>query len=633
MDVLSPETGLTYHPTNDVRVVRPETLMHLPTPVPRAALALSVLLSTTAFADDPEELLVTASRQPETISEALASASIFNREDIERSQAQSLPELLSLAPGVNIASTGGRGGLASVFMRGTNANQVLVLIDGIKASSPSSGLSQLQYLPLEQIERIEMVRGPRSSLYGSEAIGGVIQIFTRKGETGFHPRAMLGAGSYDSYQGSLGLAGGSGQGWFNLQIDGETSKGFDACNNRNPFCGNEPDRDAFDNKALGLNLGYRLNDRAEVGLILQNSSGTSENDSTWSNKSEYQLQTLGLNARLQATDAWSISLNAGQYLDNADNFLDSLFMDYLNTSRTSLSLQNDFKLPKNQTLTLGLDRQWDEVDATTNYSRSHNQNTGLFGQWRASLGQHELQLGLRRDDNAQFGQHDTGNLAWGYGFANGLHAFASYGTAFAAPTFNDLYYPFGMGNPNLKPTRSKSLELGLKGTTGPLAWRSSLYQTRIDDLIAWNSTRFTTENIDKARIQGLELGLDTQLLGWQLAASLDLIDPKNHSAGPNHGKQLARRPEQTFTLSLDRDFGRYSLGATLLAESQRFDDPANKVKLDAFAKLDLRAEYRFDRNWRLQAKLDNLFDERYQTAKDFNLPGRSAFVTLRYALQ
>lgn len=602
-----------------------------------AAFVLPVVFFTTAHAEEAtdieETVLVTASRQPETMSEALASASVLDREAIERSQAHSLPELLSLAPGMTIARTGGRGGLASVFMRGTNANQVLVLIDGVKASSPSSGLSQLQYLPLEQIERIEMVRGPRSSLYGSEAIGGVIQIFTRKGETGFHPRAMLGAGSYDSYQGSLGVAGGSGQGWFNLQLDAETSGGYDACSNRNPFCGNEPDLDGFNNKSLGLNLGYRLNDRAEVGLVLQNSAGTSENDSTWSNKSDYQLQTLGLNARLEATDVWSISLNAGQYLDNADNFLGSFFMDSLNTSRTSLSLQNDFKLPQNQTLTLGLDRQWDQVDGTTNYSRSHNQNTGLFGQWRASLGRHELQLGLRRDDNAQFGQYDTGNLAWGYSFSNDLRAFASYGTAFTAPTFNDLYYPFGIGNPNLKPSTSKSLELGLKGLAGPLSWRGALFQTHIDDLIGWNPVKFTTENIDKARIQGLELGLDTQLLGWQLAAALDLMDPENRSQGPNYGKQLARRPEQKFTLSLDRDFGRYSLGATLLTEAQRFDDPANRVKLDAFARLDLRAEYRFDRNWRLQAKLDNLFDERYQTAKDFNQPGRSAFVTLRYALQ
>lgn len=599
------------------------------------AAAFGLVFSTTTQSQSlsqDEEILVTASRQSESISETLASATIIDREMIERSQAPGLPELLSSAPGLNIASYGGRGALASAFMRGANSNQVLVLIDGIKATSPSSGLSQLQYLPLEQIERIEIVRGPRSSLYGSEAIGGVIQIFTRKGEAGFHPRAMLGADSYESYQGALGFSAGSKDTWFGLQLDGQSSEGFDACNNTNPFCGNEPDRDGFSNKALGVNFGHRFNDRAEIGLMLQNSSGTSENDSTWSNKAEYQLQTLGFNARLRPTDIWSISLNAGQYLDNANNYLGSTFVDYLNTKRTSLSLQNDIQLTPGQTLTVGLDRQEDKVDSTTLYSRSHNENTGVFGQWKGSFGQHEFQLGLRQDDNAQFGSHDTGNLAWGYRFTDGLRAFVSYGTAFAAPTFNDLYYPFGMGNPNLKPSISESLELGLSGTLGDAAWRASVYQTDIDDLIGWNPTTFTTENIDKARIQGLELGLDTQILGWQLGAALDLTDPRNRSKGLNWNNQLARRPEQKFSLNLDKDFGRYSLGASLLAEGERFDDPANRVKLDAFARLDLRAEYRFDRNWRLQAKFENLTDERYETVKDFRQPGRSAFLTLRYAL-
>lgn len=629
---MSPETGLAYHPAAccqyDVRVVRPEYPMYLQKSVLAAAIGMAVPLLALA----QEEILVTASRQPESISEALASATIYDREEIERSQARSLPELLSQAPGLNIASNGGRGGLSSIFMRGTNSNHVLVLINGVKATSPTSGMSQLQNLSLEQVERIEIVRGPRSSLYGSEAIGGVIQIFTRKGEQGFHPRLSLGAGSYDSYQGSVGFSGSTGKASFGLQLDAETSQGYDVCSNLNPFCGNEPDRDGFSNKSLGMNFGYRFNERLDVGLVLQNSSGTNENDSTWSNKSDYQLQTLAFNANLKATDIWSISLNAGQYLDNADNYLNSTFVDYLNTSRTSLSLQNNVQISEHQTLTLGLDQQWDEVDATTLYTRTQNENRGLFGQWKGAFGQHEFQLGLRRDDNDQFGQHDTGNLAWGYGFSDSLRFFASYGTAFAAPTFNDLYDPWA-GNPNLKPSISESLELGLKGAFGSSGnWRASLYQTDIDDLIAWNPVTFITENIAKARIQGLELGLDTQILGWQLSASLDLMDPKNLSQGPNYRNQLARRPEQKLSLSLDRDFGRYSLGASLLAESERFDDPANMMKLKGFSKLDLRGEYRFDSNWRLQATLDNALDERYETAKDFRQPGRTFFLKLRYKI-
>lgn len=593
---------------------------------------IGLTLPTLVFAEE-ETILVTASRQPESISEALASATIYDREEIERSQARSLPELLSQAPGLNIATNGGRGGATSIFMRGTNSNHVLVLIDGIKATSPTLGASQLQNLSLEQVERIEIVRGPRSSLYGSEAIGGVIQIFTRKGEQGFHPRLSLGAGGYDSYQGSVGFSGGTGNASFGLQLDGESTQGYDVCrNNILDFnCGYEPDRDGFNNKSLGLNFGYRFNERLDVGLNFLNSSGTNENDSGYTNKTDYRQQTLAFNANLKATDIWSISLNAGQYLDNSDNFQGSTFVNYLNTSRTNLSLQNTFQVAEHQSLILGLDQQNDEVDATTLYTRTQNENRGLFGQWKGAFGQHEFQFGLRRDDNDQFGQHDTGNLAWGYGFSDNLRLFASYGTAFAAPTFNDLYYPYGMGNPDLKPSISESLELGLKGSFGSGSWRASLYQTDIDNLISLNAF-YIPENIAKARIQGLELGLDTQILGWQVSASLDLIDPRNLTKGPDYKNKLARRPEQKLSLSLDRDFGRYSLGGSLLAQSESFNDSTYKAKLDGFARLDLRGEYRFDRNWRLQATLDNVSDERYETVKNYRQPGRTFFLKLRYAM-
>ena len=244
-----------------------------------------------------------------------------------------------------------------------------------------------------------------------------------------------------------------------------------------------------------------------------------------------------------------------------------------------------------------------------------------------------MNLSLRQDDNEQFGSYTTGSAALGYRFAPALQASVSYGTAFKAPTFNELYYPF-FGNPDLDPEESNSLELGFDGALPESwvdgRWGLNLYHTELDQMIAFDAFTQSANNIAQAEIQGLELSANAVTQDWDLGFSLTLLDPRNRSDGADDGNLLPRRPQQQGQLDLDRRFARWSLGATLFAAGRSYDDLANVYPLDPYTLLDLRAEYAFTPSLRLQGRLKNVFDQDYETAAFYNQPGRAFYLTLRY---
>ncbi len=581
-----------------------------------------------------EPIVVTASRVAQTADETLASVTVIDREEIEKQQAVSVPDLLRGVPGLVVSNSGGPGSPSSMFLRGTNSDHVLVLIDGVKVGSPTLGTTPFEHIPVEQIERIEIVRGPRSSLYGSEAVGGVIQIFTRRGGGEWSPSFSLGGGRYDTYKGSAALSGGGGNAWFNATLSGVDTQGFNACNGEPGVAGcftREPDRDGYRNLSGSLRAGYRFDNGTEVDAHWLRTEGDTEFDGDFQNESETMQQVLGAGVQLSPTDIWALSLKAGRSRDDSDNFKDGVFSTRFETERDTVSLQNDISVSEDHLLTLGLDYQDDRVGGSTAYPVTSRDNNGLFGQYLGRLGLHDIQASLRGDDNEQFGSHATGGLAWGYEFAGGLRLTASYGTAFRAPTFNQLYFPPPFpGNPDLRPEESESIELGLKGKAGWAGWSLNAYQTNLDDLIAFDTKTFAPDNIETARIRGLEAVVNARFQDWDFSANLTLLDPLNRGSGPNRDNLLPRRAEWSLRLDLDRVFGRFSLGTTLLAVGRRYDDIANTHELDSYATVDVRAEYRLAQAWRIQARVDNLFDEDYETASFYNQSGRSLFLTLRY---
>ncbi len=267
------------------------------------------------------------------------------------------------------------------------------------------------------------------------------------------------------------------------------------------------------------------------------------------------------------------------------------------------------------------------MESSKAYTVGKRDNTGMFAQLLAGVGAHDFKLSLRQDDNSQFGDATTGNAAWGMELGDGLRASLRYGTAFKAPTFNELYYP-GFGNPALLPEKSKSLEAGLSGRHFAGRWSLNLYETRIDDLIGFDAT--TNPSNASARIRGIEAETRARLADWQINANVTLQDPENRSNTANRGKVLNRRAEQSLRIDLDRNFGAWNLGGTFRAEGRRYDNLANTTKLHGYALIDLRAETRLAKDWLLQAKLENLFDKDYETVATYNQPGRGFYLTLRY---
>ena len=589
-----------------------------------------------AAGDDPLTINVTAARTPQSNVDTLASVTVIDRDEIERRQAHSVQDALRGVPGLSFSNNGGLGKATSVFLRGAESDQVLVLVDGVRVGSATLGTTSIQDIPIDQVERIEVVRGPRSSLYGADAIGGVIQIFTRKGGGALTPRLSLGGGSHGTQDYSAGLSGGGERGWFNIGASHLQTRGFNSCDGL-PFppgggCfTDEPDHDGYRNTGLSARAGYRLTDSLSAEAHYLRGEGENEYDGSVfsSNSSDYTQDVLGARMDWQVLPTWQMSLSGGRSRDLADAFHDDSFRSAFNSNRYSASWLNVFAIGAAQRLTLGADWLDDRVSGTTDYDQDSRDNAAGFAQYQGQFGSHELTAAVRRDDNQQFGGHTTGSLAWGYRFSPTLRVMASWGSAFKAPTFNELYFPF-FGNPSLDPEEADSYELGVAGQHGAVDWSLNLYRTDIDELIGFDAS-FVPVNIDKTRIRGLEAIASTRLAGWDLAANLSVLDPENRGQDANRGNQLPRRAKLLGRLDADRSLGAWRLGASLYGEGRRYDDIANTTELGGYVTFDLRAAYALTRNWSLEGKLANALDKHYRTAGLFNQDGRNAMLTVRYA--
>ncbi|MBU6246172.1 MAG: TonB-dependent vitamin B12 receptor [Xanthomonadaceae bacterium] len=608
------------------------------------AAALVAVLTTTsaaaAAADAGQSLdpvIVTATRTAITVDDALSSVTVITRDDIERLQPVSLVDLLNGLPGVTLAQAGGMGEQTSLFLRGTNSSHTLLLVDGVRVGTVSAGLPAFEQIPVEQIERIEIVRGPRSSLYGADAIGGVIQIFTRHGHAGegLVPSLSLTTGSRHTVGGQFGLSGGDRHAWFNLSLGGEYTHGINACRvgAGTVFAGcfvNEPDSDGYRNTNALANGGYRWEGGTELAATyLRSRNFVYFDGAPYGNQALNQQQVAGARLTFRPLAFWQVTLGAGQNLDKATTYNNGTYLRYSDSRRNQASWQNDFTLADDQLLTVGTDYQLEHLSSDTGYLANRRQDTGVFAQYQATFGRNVFQASARHDHSGQFGSHDTGAIAWGYRLDHGLRLSASYGSAFHAPTFNDLYYPYGSGNPDLKPETSRSAELGVTQQGEGWHWALNAYQTRINQLITLDSNYYP-RNLSRARIRGLEGQLGLTLAGWHWQGYLTVQQPRNDDGGANNGHWLPRRPERTARIDVDRSFGTVAVGATFNAAGARYDDLANTHRLGGYATTDLRASLTFAPHWELEGRLANAFDRRYETIYYFNQPGRSWYLTLRY---
>ncbi len=579
------------------------------------------------------QVIITAARSPEPLRAAIASVTVITAAQIERLQPRSVSDLLEGLAGISIARNGGLGTSTSVYLRGTSANQVLVLIDGIKVGSATTGAAAWEQIPVAQIARIVIVRGPYSSLYGSGAIGGVIEIFTRHGTSGAAPAPslMLSGGSHGTYRLALGESARLGRGWYDISLSGLYTNGIPICAAaapRSANCYTNSPQQGYWSGSAALSGGYR----GRVGTVsadfLRSDGDTRYDGNIYSgDESRVAQQVIGGTLTSVPIGILTTSVTVGQSKDLSREYFNGAPDGFFDTTRDSGSWVNRLALKHRQRIVLGVDYERDAVASTTAYAVSSRRDVGEFGLYQLAAGHMELQLSGRHDQSQQFGGHDTWSAQWAYRLPAQIRLTASYGTAFKAPTFNDLYFPF-YGDPTLRPETSRSAEIGLNGRTDSLRWSLNAYQTRIANLIEYDPVTFAAANVDRARIRGLEGRFAGTLLGWHYHLSLTALDPRD--TGINNGKLLPRIARYSGRLDVDRMFGAVRFGATIFASAPRFEDPANTERLGGYETLDLRAAWHFRPHWRVQVLLANALGHRYETALYYNQPGRSAYLTLRY---
>ena len=595
----------------------------------RLCLALLLLPCADLLADTRDQALklsdvvISANRQVQARNDSSAANTVFTRADIDRLQPTTVTDLLSRVPGVQVAPTGGRGSLPGIFIRGTKSAQSLVLVDGQRIANTTSGDSGLQYLNVDQIERVEVLRGSRSVIYGSDAIGGVIQVFTRRNaEQGLQPRLKLGFGSNQTWERSLGLSGGDEHTRFNLGASLDETAGINASHASFPSDG---DHDAYRNQSISLNLSHSFSDELEAGFNLLDNRGKSEYDNSYGRYDGATGQSLGqkpytdytvssasgyLDAKLN--DSWQSRLELG-HSENRDTKRDTLSDDYsaFNTYRDSVNWQNDLTLDEQNSLIVGGDWYEDRFHGSTTFTENSRWNRAAFVQHRFHSQWFSTELGLRRDQNQQFGGQNSwsGTLTLPVNPDNDL--LLSYSEGFRAPTFNDLYYPDTQySNPNLQPETSKSYELQWRSQlSDSTRLEASLYRTDLSDAIILDAGK--PQNVASARINGFEAALKQELFGWQGNLGLSLIDPRDRDSGHT----LARRARRTVNLDLDRQFDQLGLGASWQAISSSYDDEANRNRLGGYALLGLRSSWALNREVSLSLKVDNVLDKSYARAK------------------
>ena len=594
--------------------------------LPFLLLPANDLLADTYERDDALKLpdvVISANRQVQARNDSSAANTVFTRDDIDRLQPTSLTDLLSRVPGVQVAPTGGRGSLPGIYIRGTKSAQSLVLVDGQRIANTTSGDSGLQYLNVDQIERVEVLRGSRSVIYGSDAIGGVIQVFTRRNaEQGLQPRMKLGFGSNGTWERSLGVSSGDEHTRFNLGASLDETAGINSTHQSFPSDG---DHDAYRNQSLSLNLSHAFSDTLEAGFNLLDNRGKSEYDNSFGRYDVATRQTVGQKPYTDYTvssasgyvDAtlnqyWQSRLELG-HSENRDTKRDTLSDDssVFNTYRDSVNWQNDLTLNEHNSLILGGDWYEDRFHGSTTFTENSRWNRAAFVQHRFRGEWFSTELGLRRDQNQQFGSQNSwsGTLTVPVNPDNDL--LLSYSEGFRAPTFNDLYYPQTQySNPDLQPETSKSYELQWRSQlTDSTRLEASLYRTDLSDAIILDRTG-KPQNVASARINGFEAALKQDLFGWQGNLGLAVIDPRDRDSGHT----LARRARRTVSLDLDRQFDKLGLGASWQAISSSYDDEDNRNRLGGYALLGLRSSWALNREVLLSVKVDNLLDKTYARA-------------------
>jgi vitamin B12 transporter len=567
-------------------------------------------------------LIVTATRTASNVDQVLATSIVIDRKEILESQALTIADVLRNQTSINVASNGGPGQTSSIFIRGAESDHTLIMIDGVKMNPGTIGVAAIQNIPLNMVDRIEVIMGPRSTLYGSDALGGVIQIFTRKGET---TEAGWRFGSYNTQELSASYHLKKGGVRMGIDLSGARTDGIPA---RSDTTEDSP----YTNDSINLKLGNTFGNTELDFQFLGSNGRTDYYDFVLTPVAQdYTNTTSSLNARINATDNWVSKLLLSYFEDDIQQRQSA---DYLKTTRYELDWQNDIVIGSANLVTAGI-QTYRENAQSLSFGSGFDEDTdtvGLYVQDQFESGANQLTAGLRYTDLSSFDGKTTGELSYGYQASKQAKLIASYATGFRAPGSTDRF-GFG-GNPYLVPETSQSIELSARFNPSSVhRTRISVFHNDIDNLINYvdpdgfnGALPGRNENIDKTRTRGVELAYSFRKGAYVVDAGATLQNPEDLTTN----KQLARRAKEKYNLTGRYIGSDYSVSAELTYTGERPDSAYSDIILDAFTLLNLSATKSFNDRINLGLRLENITDEDYQLADGFNTPGRSAFFDIRY---
>lgn len=620
-------------------------------PVCLAASAVAVLAAFPVLAQSQAqgtlgEVVVTATRVAIPVTDVVADVSIIGRVELDQVGQGSLRDVLAQQPGVQLSSAGGYRSATGVFLRGASTSQAMVLIDGVRVGSATLGTAAFENMPLDRIERIEILRGAASALYGPDAVGGVIQIFTREPEDGLHLSASVGAGSDGQRQAGAAIRGRDGALGYSLGLSKEKATGISAINN--PASGSyNPDADSFDVTSVDAKFTAQLSPAHALTLSAMHSQMNYQfDDSAYPSPLNLTalttdawtrpvLNNVSLKWDAQWQPNWKSSLLLGQsddesvsdYYRISDGAFDA--SSKFNTHRTQATWQNDFTLGAD-VLTLLLETRSEKVDSSTAYTVKKRDINSAMVSYALNKPNWNALAVLRNDDNSQFGNFNNWALSGGYKLTQDWRAVASLGTSFQAPTFNQLYYPnvgYFSGNPALTPQRNRASELGLKYQQGTLSAGAVVYYNEIAGFIS----PATNVQSSKAVLRGITLSADIQQGDTHYGASYDYADPRTEP----DGKRLVRVAQNVLNFNVRHRLGAVAVFGELKLSSDREDNNfafSGRDVLSGYGLLNVGADWKINKSVSLLARVNNLTDATYVLANGYAMPGRNVFVSLNWAM-
>ena len=601
--------------------------------------ALAVVFSAPSFSQTfvtsrLQEVVVTATRTEQRLTDVLADVSFIDRETLERAGPGGLADVLSRLPGVEIARNGGPGTTTSVFLRGAESRFTSVFLDGVRIDSQSTGGATWEAIPLGQIDHVEVLRGSAASVYGSDAMGGVIQIFTRKGEGVFQPVVGFGVGSYGTRKLDGSFSGSQGAFDYSLGLVDEKSTGFNA---RTVATAN-PDVDGYHSKSFSGRLGFQLDKvhRVEASALRNNLNSQYDSSRTLDDRNLHKLQTLGLQWSAKWTDAYKTRLSVNE----SQTRYETTPSPYLTlTKLRGVLFQNDFRVGAHL-LSANLEQRVDHLDNAP-ISKDRSQNGVALG-YGFDSGSNSIQLNVRHDKDSEFGGKSTGSAAYGYALTPHWRATVSAGTAFRAPTLYQRFSEYGVAA--LRPETSRNLETGVRYVEGSSSFSAVVYRNTVDNLITFaqepgpcpaGSGEFPGcySNTAHARYSGVTLAgtyrITSAIGDVDLRGSLDMQNPRDLTTG----KQLPQRARQHANFGADWRAGAWLVGAEAQLNGQRYSSADETLSLPGYALFNLSASTRLSKDRTLLARLDNAADKIYQTVSSYATQGRSLYVGAKWAPQ